>query len=65
MLTANDPRHRNNLGKGSSSSGSDQPRLTINNMIDAPSIASAMEGPDGERVIMNVVRANRSEIKQM
>ncbi|WP_237859387.1 phage tail tape measure protein [Pseudomonas sp. PGPR81] len=65
MLTANDPRHRNNLGKGSGNSGSDQPRLTINNMIDAPSIASAMEGPDGERVIMNVVRANRSEIKQM
>jgi|GEM_PF-3302881 len=66
MLTASDPRHRNNIGKGSgSSSASDQARVTINNVIDAPSIASALEGADGERVIMNHIRANRSEIKNM
>ena len=66
MLTANDPRHRNNIGKGSgvSATGS-QPRVTINNVIDAPSIASALEGSDGERVIMNHIRANRAEIKSM
>ena len=65
MLTANDPRHRNNLGKGSGNSGGDQTRVTINNVLDSPSIASALEGPDGERVIMNHIRANRSEIKSM
>lgn len=66
MLTANDPRHRNNIGKesGGSTAGS-QPRVTINNVIDAPSIASALEGADGERVIMNHIRANRAEIKSM
>nr|WP_312158330.1 phage tail tape measure protein [Pseudomonas juntendi] len=66
MLTASDPRHRNNMGKGSGSSfGGTQQRVTINNVIDAPSIASALEGSDGERVIMNHIRANRAEIKSM
>ncbi|MGA4453468.1 phage tail tape measure protein [Pseudomonas fortuita] len=66
MLTETDPRHRNNMGKGSgSSSGGTQQRVTINNVIDAPSIASALEGSDGERVIMNHIRANRAEIKSM
>ncbi|MEW5608630.1 phage tail tape measure protein [Pseudomonas juntendi] len=66
MLTANDPRHRNNIGKGiGSSTAGSQPRVTINNVIDAPSIASALEGSDGERVIMNHIRANRAEIRSM
>ena len=66
MLTPHDPRHRNNINKGKSGTGgSDQPRLTINNVLDSPSIASALEGQDGERVIMNHIRANRSEIKNM
>lgn len=66
MLTAQDPRHRNNINKGNSrTSGGDQTRVTINNVLDSPSIASALEGPDGERVIMNHIRANRSEIKSM
>jgi len=66
MLTANDPRHRNNISKGSGASATgSQPRVTINNVIDAPSIASALEGSDGERVIMNHIRANRAEIKAM
>ncbi len=66
MLTTADPRHRNNIGKGSggSTAGSQQ-RVTINNVIDAPSIASALEGADGERVIMNHIRANRAEIRAM
>lgn len=66
MLTAQDPRHRNNIGKSKSgTSGSDQTRVTINNVLDSLSIASALEGQDGERVIMNHIRANRSEIKNM
>ncbi|MDV5387608.1 phage tail tape measure protein [Pseudomonas juntendi] len=65
MLTASDPRHRNNLGKGSKGQADQAPRITINNMIDAPAIASVMEGPHGEAAIMNVFRANRNEIKNM
>lgn len=69
MLTAQDPRHRNNINKGNNGNNGtgsgDQTRVTINNVIDSPSIASALEGPDGERVILNHIRANRSEIKSM
>lgn len=66
MLTAQDPRHRNNINKGNSGTGGgEQTRVTINNVLDSPSLASALEGPDGERVIMNHIRANRSEIKNM
>lgn len=65
MLTASDPRHRNNLGKGSKGQADQAPRVTVNNMIDAPSIASALEGPDGDRVFMNFIRANRAEIKSL
>ena len=65
MLTESDPRHRKNLGKGSSSTANQQPRITINNVLDAPSLASAMEGPDGERMVMNHIRSNRGEIKNL
>lgn len=65
MLTESDPRHRKNLGKGSSSTANQQPRITINNVLDAPSLASAMEGPEGERMVMNHIRSNRGEIKNL
>ncbi|KAF0251984.1 phage tail tape measure protein [Pseudomonas putida] len=65
MLTASDPRHRNNIGKGNKGSSEQSPRFTINNMIDSMSIAGVMEGSHGEAAIMNVIRANRNEIKNM
>ncbi|MBJ2240583.1 phage tail tape measure protein [Pseudomonas sp. MF6768] len=69
VLTENSPRHRDNYGKGGRSGDGgqsyQQPRVTINNMIDAPSIASALEGPEGERVFMNFMRANRAELKNL
>lgn len=65
MLTASDPRHRNNLGKGNKGQSDQAPRVTVNNMIDSQSIASVMEGTHGEAAIMNVIRANRNEIKNM
>jgi hypothetical protein len=65
MLTASDPRHRNNLGKGSKGQVDQAPRVTVNNMIDSMSIANVMEGTHGEAAIMNVIRANRNEIKNM
>lgn len=65
VLTEENPRHRNNVGKGSKGQVDQAPRITINNMIDAPAIASVMEGPHGEAAIMNVFRANRNEIRNM
>lgn len=65
MLTASDPRHRNNLGRGSKGQVDQAPRVTVNNMIDSMSIANVMEGAHGEAAIMNVIRANRNEIKNM
>lgn len=65
MLTATDPRHSKNIGKGSKGQSDQVTRVTVNNMIDAPSIASALEGPDGDRVFMNFIRANRAEIKSL
>ncbi|WP_145128138.1 phage tail tape measure protein [Pseudomonas sp. URMO17WK12:I11] len=65
MLTKSDPRHRDNLGKGKKGQAEQSPRFTINNMIDSMSIASVMEGSHGEAAIMNVIRANRNEIRNM
>ena len=65
MLTASDPRHRNNLGKGSGGQADKAPRVTINNMIDSMSIASVMEGPHGEAAIMNVIRGHSNEIRNL
>jgi hypothetical protein len=63
MTKAEQRRNDQLLSQGGS--GGSQQRVTINNVLDSPSIASALEGPDGERVIMNHIRANRSEIKSM
>ena len=65
MLTASDPRHRNNIGKSGNGQADKAPRVTINNMIDSMSIASVMEGPHGEAAIMNVIRGRINEIKNM
>ena len=65
MLTESDPRHRKNLGKGGSNSSNSQPKISIHNVLDAPSLAGAMEGAEGERMVMNHIRANRGEIKNL
>ncbi len=62
MLTADDPRHRNNLGKSSGSEQSNQ-NISIYNTIDTDSFAKAMESDAGSKVIMNVVRANKNELQ--
>lgn len=64
MTKAQQRRNDELLARGTGS-GSAQQKVTINNVLDSPSIASALEGPDGERVILNHIRANRSEIKNM
>lgn len=65
VMTKTQQRRNDELLARGTGSGSGQQKVTINNVLDSPSIASALEGPDGERVIMNHIRANRSEIKSM
>lgn len=61
VLTANDPRHRDNLNGGGATA---QPQaVNITNSIDGQSVVDAFEGNGGDRVIMNVIRANKNEIK--
>ncbi|MDD2038746.1 phage tail tape measure protein [Pseudomonas putida] len=65
MLTANDPYHPKNRHKLKSTAVDQSPRISIHNVLDAPSLASAMEGAEGERMVMNHIRANRGEIKNL
>ena len=65
MLTASDPRHRNNFGKGSKGGATQSQNIGIYNVLDSQSIASSMEGKDGERMVMNHIRANMNEIKNL
>lgn len=61
VLTANDPRHRDNGGMAVNNVAK-QPRIV--NLFDAPTFLSAALGaPEGEQAIMNYVRANAGAIK--
>lgn len=60
VITANDPRHRNNGGLNQG----EQQRIRIVNVTDPGVIHDAMASPGGERVIMNVISRNRTGIKQ-
>ncbi|MBF8766379.1 phage tail tape measure protein [Pseudomonas putida] len=65
VLTEENPRHRNNVGKGSKGQSSQAQNIGIYNVLDSQSIASSMEGKDGERMVMNHIRANINEIKNL
>ncbi len=67
VITQNDPRHVNNIGKGNSgSSGSGQQPITIINTMDSESAAKQMlETSAGQRAVMNIWRANKSELQNM
>ena len=68
VLTENSPRHRDNYGKGGGGRGGQSAQaqnIGIYNVLDSQSIASSMEGKDGERMVMNHIRANMNEIKNM
>ncbi len=59
VLTTADPRHRNNQG-GQGRSG----ETAIYNMIDGDSLAQAvMASPQGRRGIINVIKADKGQIK--
>lgn len=64
VLTAADPR--NVLNGGSGNGQGSQTNLKIMNMIDSASVVSeGLSTQAGERSIINVIRANKSAIKQI
>ncbi len=60
VLTANDPRHRDNMGGAQAA----QTNLKIINMIDSPSVVSeGLASQAGTRTFINVVKANRASVR--
>lgn len=58
VLTANDPRHRNNGG-----AASNQQQIQINNLLDANQIADSLDGNQSfGNAIMNYITANKNEV---
>lgn len=66
VLTSNDPRHAKNGGKGQQVQQSTPQNIKIVNTIDSGEMVSeGLSTTQGERAILNVLRANRSTIKTM
>ena len=57
VITAGDPRHANNGGRGGS--------VRVVNMIDQGNIHNAMSSAGGEKVILNAIRANAGGVRQL
>ncbi|WP_281686694.1 tape measure protein [Pseudomonas citronellolis] len=67
VLSGDDPRNVMNGGLGAGQGGADtvQP-LTVNNYVDAESfMGAALAKPAGQKMIMNVLRANSSQLKAL
>ncbi len=61
VLTADDPRHRANMGTPPAAA---QTNLKIINMIDSPSVVSeGLASQAGTRTFINVVKANRASVR--
>lgn len=66
VLTADDPRHISNIGKGGGGEGGGGGQsLKQVLVLDPDAVPSAMQTKSGERAILTVVRANIPTIKQM
>lgn len=63
VLTTNDPRHINNLGKG----GSQQQQQPIKQvlLLDPEAVPNAMQSRSGTKSILTVIRQNKETIKQV
>lgn len=62
VLTEDDPRHVNNLGKGG---GQEQQSLKQVLVLDPAQIAGAMQGRAGQKTMLTFIRANKETIKQV
>jgi len=67
VLTANDPRNVLNSGAGAEQGGGEAiQQTTINNFVDAESfMGAALATPAGQKMIMNVLRANQTQVKAL
>lgn len=61
VLTEDDPRHVNNLGKGG---GQQQQSLKQVLLLDPEAVPQAMRTRSGQSAILTVIRANKETIKQ-
>jgi hypothetical protein len=59
VLTRNDPRHAANGGGGGSA-----PIKVINTIDSASVVREGLASKSGERVVLNIIQANRNAIKQ-
>jgi len=67
VLTASDPRHRDNLSKNStnsSQSASSESSTRIVNVIDPNLVQDYLTSSSGEKTILNVIQRNKGLIKQ-
>lgn len=66
VLTADDPRHVRNLGKGTGGGAPAQPPSIRQVLLLEPSeVASAMQSKSGVKSILTIIKANSPTIKQM
>lgn len=67
VLAADDPANILNGGnRGGGQSAAPVQDITVNNMVDAASFMSAaLAGSDGRKMIMNVLQAERSQLKSL
>lgn len=67
VLTGDDPRNVMNGGQAAGQGGADPMQaLTVNNYVDAESfMGAALAKPAGQKMIMNVLRANSSQLKAL
>lgn len=64
VLTADDPRHIDNLGKGGSGGGGGQ-NLKQVLLLDPEAVPNAMQSRSGEKAILTVIRQNKETLKQV
>lgn len=64
VLTDDDPRHIDNLGKGGSG-GDGSPNLKQVLLLDPEAVPNAMQTRSGQKSILTVIRQNKETIKQV
>jgi tape measure domain-containing protein len=64
VLTANDPRHRNNIGRGGAAGGGAS-NVTSIVVMDPNFVPDAMSGAAGSQIVINHIRDNASSIKRV
>jgi hypothetical protein len=64
VLTADDPRHVDNLGSGGGGGGGGQ-NLKQVLLLDPEAVPNAMQSRSGEKAILTVIRQNKETLKQV